>query len=82
MLWLVLAPGAKPFDPASAEPIQVDLLRSQDLPPEAKQEPPKSEEAKSEEPKPELPRPASRKSEPSKPSQDDNQMPALQDSAQ
>jgi hypothetical protein len=77
MLWLVFAPGAKPFDPASAEPIQVDLLRPQDLPPEAKLEPPKSEEAKSA-----LARPALRKSEASKPSQDANQMPALQDSAQ
>jgi hypothetical protein len=66
MLWLVLAPGAKPFDPASAEPIQVDLLSPQDVPPEAKQEPPKSEEVKTEEPNSELPRPASRKSEPPK----------------
>jgi hypothetical protein len=41
MLWLVLAPGAMPFDPARAEPIQVDLLSSQDLPPEAKPEPSK-----------------------------------------
>jgi hypothetical protein len=82
MLWLVFAPGAKPFDPASAEPIQVDLLRSQDLPPEAKQEPPKSEEAKSELPRPEPPKSEPSKPEPSKPSQDANQMPAPQDSAQ
>jgi hypothetical protein len=41
MLWLVLAPGAMPFDPASAEPIQVDLLSPQDVPPEAKPEPSK-----------------------------------------
>jgi hypothetical protein len=72
MLWLVLAPGAKTFGPASAEPIMVDLLPPQDVPPEAKREQPKSEEAKSEEaktegPKAELPRPVPRKPEPPKP---------------
>jgi hypothetical protein len=82
MLWLVLAPGAKTFGPANAEPIMVDLLPPQDVPPEAKREQPKSEEAKSEEakseeakseevktegPKAGLPRPAPRKPEPLKP---------------
>jgi hypothetical protein len=71
MLWLVLGPVGKPFAPASAEPILVDLLPPQD-PREAGHEPPKSEEAKTEEAKPdpvtsELPRPAPRKPEPIKP---------------
>ena len=51
MLWLVLAPSARTLDGASAEPIMVDLLPPQEVPPEAKQEPPKSEATKSEEPK-------------------------------
>jgi hypothetical protein len=61
MLWLVLAPAAKPFDPASAEPIQVDLL-----PPE-----PKTEQPKTEQPKTELPQ-----TEPPKPGVEANQKPA------
>jgi hypothetical protein len=60
MLWLVLAPGAKTFNPANAEPIFVDILPPQDAPHQA--ESPKSEEPKSELPKPELPRPAALKS--------------------
>ena len=59
MLWLVLAPGAKTFGPANAEPIFVDILPPQDVPHQA--ESPKSEEPKSELPKPELPRPAALK---------------------
>ena len=55
MLWLVLAPGAKTFGPANAEPIFVDILPPQDVPHQA--ESPKSEEPKSELPKPELPGP-------------------------
>jgi hypothetical protein len=33
MLWLALAPGARTFGPANAEPILVELLPPQDLPP-------------------------------------------------
>ena len=71
MLWLVLGPGAKALNPASAEPILVDLLPPQDAPPEAKQEPPKSEEPKAEEPNPEAlksepPQPTPRKPDPPK----------------
>jgi hypothetical protein len=89
MLWLVLAPGAKPFDPASAEPIQVDLLPPQEVPPEAKQEPPeakqeppKSEEASTQEPrrpeppKTESPKTEPPKTEPPKPGLEANQKPA------
>ncbi|HEY6255880.1 MAG TPA: hypothetical protein VIY51_08815 [Xanthobacteraceae bacterium] len=62
MLWLVLAPGGRPFGPAQAEPILVDLLPLQDAPRAAKQESPKqeepkSQEAKSEEAKSELQKP-------------------------
>jgi hypothetical protein len=76
MLWLLLGPGGKPFAPASAEPILVDLLPPQGTP-EAVREPAKSEEPKSEEPKSEepktdpvtsaLPPPAPRKPDPIKP---------------
>jgi hypothetical protein len=75
MLWLVLAPSAKTFNPASPEAIMVDLLPAQDAP--AEQESPKSDETKTEEakteeaksptPKAELPRPAPRKPEIIKP---------------
>jgi hypothetical protein len=41
MLWLVLAPAAKPFDPARAEPIQVDLLPPQPQTEQPQTEPPK-----------------------------------------
>jgi hypothetical protein len=53
VLWLVLAPAAKTFGPASAEPILVDLVPPQEPPRAAEREPPKSEETKSEAPKPE-----------------------------
>jgi len=66
MLWLVLAPAARSFGPASAEPILVDILPPQDTR-AAEREPPKSEETKSEETKSELARPAPRKPEPPKP---------------
>jgi len=65
ILWLVLAPAARSFGPASAEPILVDILPPQDTR-EAEREPPKSEETKSEETKSALARPAPRKPEPSK----------------
>jgi hypothetical protein len=66
MLWLVLAPSAKTFDPANAEPIMVDLVPPKDLPQETGRELPKSEEpkstdAKSEQAKSELPRSAAPK---------------------
>jgi hypothetical protein len=84
MLWLVLAPSAKTFNPASPEAIMVDLLPAQDAP--GGREPPNSDETKSEEaksltPKAELPRPAPRKPEfvkPEipKPNSEANQKPA------
>jgi hypothetical protein len=52
MLWLVLAPSAKTFDPASVEPILVDLLSSKDAPSEAEREPPKTEPPKTQPLKP------------------------------
>jgi hypothetical protein len=75
MLWHMLAPSAKTFDPANAEPIMVDLVPPKDLPQGTEPEPPKSEEskptdAKSEQAKSELPRSAALKSprpEPAKP---------------
>jgi len=67
MLWLVFGPGAKTFDPASAEAIMVDLVPPQDAPHDAQSEPPKSEEAKSEQPKTALPATAPPKPEPPKP---------------
>jgi hypothetical protein len=70
MLWLVLAPAARSFGPASAEPILVDILPPQDTR-EAGREPPKSEETKSE-----LARPAPRKPEPPKPGLEAGQKPA------
>jgi hypothetical protein len=51
MLWLTLAPAAKTFGPASAEPILVDLLPPQGVPHAAQPEPPKSAEPKAEPPK-------------------------------
>jgi hypothetical protein len=50
LLWITLAPGAKPFDPARAEPIMVDLLSPQEAPPLAEPQPAKTESAKSEDP--------------------------------
>jgi hypothetical protein len=83
VLWLVLGPGARAFDPANAEPILVDLVSPQDLPRQAENEPqrsqepeePKSEPAKpepsrsvaSKPPKPEPPKPEPPKQEPRKP---------------
>jgi hypothetical protein len=79
MLWLVLAPGAKSFDPASAEPIFVDLLPPQDAPQQA--EPPKLEEPKSELPRPAALRPP--KSEASqKPAPKDNSKTGAEDSVE
>jgi hypothetical protein len=84
MLWLVLAPSAKTFNPASPEAIMVDLLPAQDAP--AEREPPKSDETKSEEAKSpaskaDLPRPGPRrpefvKPEIPKPNSEANQRPA------
>jgi hypothetical protein len=76
MLWLLLAPGARTFGPANAEPIMVDLLPPQEAPPAAerepaKSEPPKSEEAKAEPVKTEFPRPAPGTPTPPKPGVED-----------
>jgi type IV secretory pathway VirB10-like protein len=77
MLWLVLAPAAKTFGPASAQPILVDLLPPQDTPREAEREPPNTEEPKSAPVKSELPPPAARKPEqPPKPDVETAQKPA------
>ena len=78
VLWLVLGPGARAFDPANAEPILVDLVSPQDLPRQAENEPQRSqepEEPKSEPAKPEPsrsvaskpPKPEAQKPEPQKP---------------
>jgi hypothetical protein len=50
MLWLVLVPGKRPFDPAQAEPILVELLRPQEAPEQPKQETQKQETQKPQEP--------------------------------
>jgi hypothetical protein len=55
MLWLVLGHGGRPFDPAEAQPIMVELLQPQEAPREAKQEPPKPQESK-QKPSPEQPK--------------------------
>jgi hypothetical protein len=78
MLWLVLAPSARTLDAASGEPIMVDLLPPQEVPPEAKQGPPKSEETKSEPAAQRKPEPATgdpNKIEPPKPGQQADQKP-------
>jgi len=78
MLWLMLAPNARTLEGAGTEPVLVDLVKPQDAPPAAQQEPPKSEIAKAEgthpEQKSQLPRAAKRppngkpsKTEPPKP---------------
>jgi hypothetical protein len=67
LLWIVLATDAKPFDPALAEPIFVDLMSPQEVSRLAEPEPPKSELPKSELPKSELPKSELPKSEPPKP---------------
>ena len=46
LLWLVLARGGTPFDPAEAQPILVELLQPQEAPREAEQEPRKPDEPK------------------------------------
>jgi len=76
MLWLVLAPAAKTFDPANAQPILVDLLPPQFVPHQA--EPPTSEEAKSEPVKSEAPRPKPEAANPEavKPAREASQKPA------
>lgn len=55
VLWLVLAHGRRPFDPAEAQPIMVELLQPQEAPREAEQEPPKPQESK-QKPSPEQPK--------------------------
>lgn len=61
MLWLVFASGARPFGPAQADAVLVDLLPLKDAPPEVQQEPPKSEKPpKSEEPQQKPDKPAAR----------------------
>jgi outer membrane biosynthesis protein TonB len=62
MLWLVLGPGAQALDPASAQPILVDLVPPPDAPPK----PTKSEESKSDDSKPEPAKPEPAKAEPAK----------------
>jgi len=84
MLWLLLAPGARSFGPANAEPIMVDLLPPQEALPAPEQEPaksvpPKAEEAKAEPVKSELPRPAPGKPVPPK---SEPLKPAVEDAAQ
>ena len=64
LLWLVLVPAGRPFAPAQAEPILVDLLPAQDTR-ETKPEEAKSPQ-KPEPPKPELQKPESQKPEPQK----------------
>lgn len=53
MLWLVLGPGGRPFDPANAEAIMVELLPAQESPGDAdagssKEEPSKAQDGKTE----------------------------------
>jgi hypothetical protein len=57
VLWLLLAPGAKPFDPAHADAILVELM-PQDDPTKAEHEPPKPDAPKPDVPKPEAPKAA------------------------
>jgi hypothetical protein len=54
VLWLVLAPGSKPFDPAYADAVVVDLLPSKDDPTD--REPPKPDESKPDAPTLDLPK--------------------------
>jgi hypothetical protein len=53
VLWLVLAPGSKPFDPAYANAVIVDLLPLKDNP--ADREPPQPDVPKPDSAKPDLP---------------------------
>jgi hypothetical protein len=79
MLWLVLGPDAHALDPASAQPILVDLVPGQDAPP--KPEPPKSEESKSKDSEPEPVKPEPAKTEPAKtePAKTEARKPGLAD---
>jgi hypothetical protein len=67
LLWVTLAPGAKPFDPARADPILVELLSPKEVPPLAEPKPPNPDPPKSELPESDLPKPAPLKSAPLKP---------------
>jgi hypothetical protein len=69
-LWIMVAPGERPFDPARADPVLVDLVSPKEVPQLVEAEPAKPEAAKSdvpafEPPKPE-PKPASLKPAPPK----------------
>jgi outer membrane biosynthesis protein TonB len=80
-LWIMVAPGEAPFDPARADAVLVDLVSPKEVPPLAEPEPAKPETAKPELPafeppktelapatsKPATLEPAARKSAPRKP---------------
>jgi hypothetical protein len=93
VLWFLLGPGARALDPASAQPILVDLVSPNDAQSDSessKSEEAKSEETKSEETKSQESKPETAKPEPSKPdlAADQKSAPrndpqfALQDSAE
>jgi hypothetical protein len=63
LLWVALGPGSKPFGPAYAEPIMVDLV----LPQEVARDPFKLDLPTFELPKPDLPKPELRKPDPLNP---------------
>jgi hypothetical protein len=69
-LWIVVAPGEMPFDPARADPVMVELVSPKEVPQLAEPERAKPETAKSElpafEPLKEEPKPASFKPAPLK----------------
>jgi hypothetical protein len=67
LLWVTLAPGAKPFDPARADPILVELLSPKEVPPPAEPKPPNPAPPKSELLESDLPKPEPLKSAPLKP---------------
>src|ERR1700674_1795906 len=67
LLWVTLAPGAKPFDPARADPILVALLSPKEVPPPAEPKPPNPAPPKSELLESDLPKPEPLKSAPLKP---------------
>jgi hypothetical protein len=67
LLWVTLAPGAKPFDPAHADPILVELLSPKEVPPSAEPKPPNPDPPKSELPESDLLKPEPLKSAPLKP---------------
>jgi len=60
VLWLLLAPGSKPFDPAHADAILVELM-PQDTPTKDEREPPKPDVPKPEASRPEASRPEASK---------------------